>query len=501
MQEFLKRLSVLIHISGGQPVRESEFFSMTWRNTQRRRSITLCHDRVMIHVKYHKGQQQTGRHKENIRFLANPVGELLLDYIVYVMPLPQLFLRQQSPKALFSAFLWEKNGKAWTDGQLSRCLKDACTRANIPRLHIANWRQMTVAIVKTKFASQIGLFDAEDDDEDAEEMEDDVRAMTRQRNHKTQTVNRAYANQTGAAFGNVWDGLIRMTLRASTLWQDFWGVGTILKATKHAKGDPESRLAKRIAMGVYRPRKPWSSEALLGGLQKLYGNVEVDWQSNEQREALVTIMSWTEQIVAVLPTGAGKSLLFMLPCTLPNAGVTVLVVPLVSLYGDMLRRVRAMKIDHLEWQPGEDREAALILVSAEAVSTKDFMEYARRLIAQQRLDRIVIDECHLTVIAAEYRPSIIDLTLIRSLRTQFVYLTATLPPSMRAEFEERNYLHRPTVIRASSNRANIFYIVRKVDARNGSLLEQGAAEAQDAWCDSGLFDHGRDKIIILCPNV
>ncbi|KAK0886314.1 hypothetical protein LTR02_018222, partial [Friedmanniomyces endolithicus] len=207
----------------------------------------------------------------------------------------------------------------------------------------------------------IGLFDAEDDDEDAEEMEDDVRAMTRQRNHKTQTVNRAYANQTGAAFGNVWDGLIRMALRASTLWQDFWGVGTILKATKHAKGDPESRLAKRIAMGVYRPRKPWSSEALLGGLQKLYGNVEVDWQSNEQREALVTIMSWTEQIVAVLPTGAGKSLLFMLPCTLPDAGVTVLVVPLVSLYGDMLRRVRAMKIDHLEWQPGEDREAALIL--------------------------------------------------------------------------------------------------------------------------------------------
>ena len=292
-----------------------------------------------------------------------------------------------------------------------------------------------------------------------------------------------------------------MALRASTLWQDFWGVGTILKATKHAKGDPESHLAKRIAMGVYRPRKPWSSEALLGGLQKLYGNVEVDWQSNEQREALVTIMSWTEQIVAVLPTGAGKSLLFMLPCTLPDAGVTVLVVPLVSLYGDMLRRVRAMKIDHLEWQPGEDREAALILVSAEAVSTKDFMEYARRLIAQQRLDRIVIDECHLTVIAAEYRPSIIDLTLIRSLRTQFVYLTATLPPSMRAEFEERNYLHRPTVIRASSNRANIFYMVRKVDARKGSLLEQGAAEAQDAWCDSGLFDHGRDKIIILCPNV
>ncbi|KAI7206681.1 hypothetical protein KC365_g17003 [Hortaea werneckii] len=32
-QQFLKRLCVLIHISGGQPIRESEFFEMTWRNT------------------------------------------------------------------------------------------------------------------------------------------------------------------------------------------------------------------------------------------------------------------------------------------------------------------------------------------------------------------------------------------------------------------------------------------------------------------------------------
>jgi superfamily II DNA helicase RecQ len=113
----------------------------------------------------------------------------------------------------------------------------------------------------------------------------------------------------------------------------------------------------------------------------------------------------------------------------------------------------------------------LVLVSAEAASSKGFVKYARRLIAKQKLDRIVIDECHLTVIAAEYRPSIVELTAIRSLRTQFVYLIATLPPSMRTEFEERNYLHHPKVIRASSNRPNIFYIVRKVNAHDGSLLK------------------------------
>jgi len=78
---------------------------------------------------------------------------------------------------------------------------------------------MTVNIVKTKFAADIGCFEVDDgaNDEDAEEIEADIRVMTKQRNHSTRTVNRAYANQHNANFGNVWDGLIRRNLRASTL--------------------------------------------------------------------------------------------------------------------------------------------------------------------------------------------------------------------------------------------------------------------------------------------
>lgn len=155
VQEFLKRLSVLIHISGGQPVRESEFFSMTYRNTQRRRSIIVRFDRVMVHVQYHKGQQQTGTYKENVRFLANPIAELMLDYMVYVLPLRERFLRQTSPGSLLSPYLWEKDGKVWPEGHLSRYLEEASVRACVPRLHVANWRQISVAIVKTKFAGHI----------------------------------------------------------------------------------------------------------------------------------------------------------------------------------------------------------------------------------------------------------------------------------------------------------------------------------------------------------
>ena len=151
----------------------------------------------------------------------------------------------------------------------------------MPRLHIANWRQITVAIVKTKFASQIECFDPDEGDEDAEEIDPIVRSMTVQRNHKTRTVNRAYANQTGAVFSNLWDGHIRMGLQASKLWQDFWGVEMILKKKKRARVGQESQLTKRVALGIYKPRKPWSAEALLGGLKKLYGNQGAHWKSDE----------------------------------------------------------------------------------------------------------------------------------------------------------------------------------------------------------------------------
>ena len=87
-------------------------------------------------------------------------------------------------------------------------------------------------------------------------------------------------------------------------------------------------------------------------------------------------MSWTEQVVAVLPTGARKSLLFMLLYTLPDVGVTILVVPLVLLRGDLLRRLEERGIEYLIWQPGERREAGLVLVSVEAASIKDFLTYA-----------------------------------------------------------------------------------------------------------------------------
>jgi hypothetical protein len=139
VQDFLKRLLILCHVTAGQPLRKPEFLSILWRNTSRQRHIMIWERLVMIFTQYHKGQQQSGTYKENIRFLLKPIGDLLLQYIAYVQPLRQIFLRQRSPKALISLYLWATlDGKVWPDGTVSSCLTRACARAKIARLHTLN---------------------------------------------------------------------------------------------------------------------------------------------------------------------------------------------------------------------------------------------------------------------------------------------------------------------------------------------------------------------------
>ena len=86
-QDFLKCVLVLCNVSSGPPLREPELLSVMWRNKARQRHLMIWEKLVMIHTQYHKGQQKSGVYKDNIRFLPKAIGDLLLSYITYVLPL------------------------------------------------------------------------------------------------------------------------------------------------------------------------------------------------------------------------------------------------------------------------------------------------------------------------------------------------------------------------------------------------------------------------------
>jgi superfamily II DNA helicase RecQ len=68
-----------------------------------------------------------------------------------------------------------------------------------------------------------------------------------------------------------------------------------------------------------------------------------------QKPALKAIMDQKSPIVVVMGIGGGKSLLFMVPArAMGLQGITVVIVPLVSVRGDLSRRCESVGIECVE---------------------------------------------------------------------------------------------------------------------------------------------------------
>lgn len=86
---------------------------------------------------------------------------------------------------------------------------------------------------------------------------------------------------------------------------------------------------------------------------------------------------------------------------------------------------------------------------------------------------------------------------LRQIWTQTVWLTATLLLVMQDVFIKYNKLVRPTIIRESTNRSNIKYLVSPEDSQ-GTLLQKAADLVRRFQPSTNIFDYSRDKIIIYC---
>lgn len=243
-QEFLRRLVVLVHVAPGPPLQAPELLSVTVRNTPRRRHVFLWEETVMVYVQYHKGQEQPGAYKDNIRFLPRAIGDLLLTYLAYVAPLRQIFLRQSSPDALLSPYLWSTlDGQVWKDDAVSSCLRKACTRAEVPPLQVAWWRQVAASITKEKFgARERANFDHADAvcSKDVED-EADLVHLAGMSNHSYLTFNQAYAGSTTLTMST----LLHRAYRASESWRNLFAIDNLLVSPQEEQGRGVRRGARR----------------------------------------------------------------------------------------------------------------------------------------------------------------------------------------------------------------------------------------------------------------
>jgi superfamily II DNA helicase RecQ len=474
VQRFLESMLCLVHMGSGPPMRAPEILSTLWCNTNSPRSITLHDGLVMLKTSYHKNQQRARDSRRTVRFLPPVVGDMLVNYLAYVIPTRRYLLEETTESGYVSEHLWSSEKRPWKDERLSLCLAAASASARLPRLLTGSWRQIAVAIVKKKFSSTTGCdWDIGEDDED--EIDNQLVPFHLQSNHTSQTANHHYVNS-HVFDGRFTDQAVQEYWKASEQWRIFFSLDVTRKRRRDSLALNDTPLMKKLKAGRPKAKKKYSLKTLEGCLRKLYNDEAATWLSEGQRDAMQTVLSDPAQLVVVMATGAGKSLLYMLPTLLPGSLVTILIIPLLALKQDTLRRCDKMGLSYALWHPDIGTNVPLVIVSAEQTGHDNFRAYLNKLYAMQRLGRIMVDEVQLVLTAAEYRPSLLLLRELREFTTPIVCLSASLPPTLMPKLEGRMLMPKPKVVRSCTDRPNLIYSVKKLDLE-GEDFQRHVVEA------------------------
>src|SRR5579862_514407 len=484
--EFLEKLLALIHMTGGQPARAKELLSVRYCNTEKGgyRSVFVENGLLGIVTYYHKGYNITGTEKIIHRYLPEEVGDLLLRYIWLVLP-----LRQQLDKLVLgneeiqSAFLWTSDrGKRWTRERVAQVLKRESDRLIGVRLNMQTYRHIAIAISDRYMKRK---FDKENDKQDKDEDDHQDEALAKQSGHTPETAGSTYARFLQEAPSHVQTMRYRFRI-VSIEWHAVLQLNTRLQ--QHQQGLQESgpelgvpvrgRLGgdlKRMWQGVEHEKSPgprirrWQSlrqTDLQAAVEELLG--KGTQFRGKQQTALRAIMDGKSPVIVVMRTGGGKSLMFMLPASVKEAGTTVVVTPLIALKQDMQRRCRELGLECVEWEARRKmHDSCILLVTPESAISQGFMNHMRKLQAMDRLDRIVIDECHILLnTRLDFRRKLQKLRKVVEFAVQLVLLTATLPISKESELLSMISIEAPVMFREHTTRHSIAYAVQRCQAEH-----------------------------------
>jgi superfamily II DNA helicase RecQ len=231
----------------------------------------------------------------------------------------------------------------------------------------------------------------------------------------------------------------------------------------------------------------------LSKLRLVLNKDNAQWASPEQKRAVIATLKRETDIIAMLKTGGGKSMLAILPALVEKDEAVVVVLPLKSLMTDWERKLTAMNVPHQVYDQSRplNPEINLILVSVDKARFKTWRQYLAELNEAIPVSRMVFDEAHLPLLSEDFRTSMRDLHELRQFSMQLILLTGTMPSfSLAALKKTFGILSTAIEIRESSNRPELEYIMRP-PAQSNTLqtkVIQIVEQEQEQWTtkDRGL---------------
>jgi ATP-dependent DNA helicase RecQ len=221
------------------------------------------------------------------------------------------------------------------------------------------------------------------------------------------------------------------------------------------------------------------------------------------QEQLVEEALAGHDVFAVMPTGAGKSLIYQLAALL-LPGVAVIVSPLIALMQDQVDRLHANGIAATfvnstlaaDEQTRRERaalrgEVKLLYVAPERLLTPRFLALMDQMQRSIGLSLLVIDEAHcVSEWGHDFRPEYRQISQVRDRFPQVpvLALTATATERVRKDIITQLKLRQPHLHLASFNRPNLTYEVRPKTRRAYDELLQLLRQQPDAstiiYCQS-----------------
>ena len=198
------------------------------------------------------------------------------------------------------------------------------------------------------------------------------------------------------------------------------------------------------------------------------------------QEEIVSAACDGRDVLAILPTGGGKSVCFQVPALMKD-GTALVITPLIALMKDQVQNLEARGIKAIAVHAGMTRrqvDTALnnvaygdfkfLYLSPERLGTELFQSYIDLL----NISYIVVDEAHcISQWGYDFRPDYLQIGLLRErIAAPVIALTATATPRVAEDIMDRLAFRERLLMRSNFERPNLNYIVRRCEDKQGQLL-------------------------------
>ena len=167
-RDFLRKLMVTLHITGGQPARGPEIGSIKVSNSvYSARNIYVINGQMCFLTMYDKARKRRGNTDYIIRFLPNRVSQVLAQYLIYIRPFSRALDQRESE------YLFGDNRGPWAGEELTQALSKATSKGLGVRLTVQSWRHVAIGMAARHLLRASKTWEKEDEEDEGEFAEGD----------------------------------------------------------------------------------------------------------------------------------------------------------------------------------------------------------------------------------------------------------------------------------------------------------------------------------------